>query len=263
MTTVTDLETLAYVNYGNFTAMPVCPAGVRGLGLHLERLDRDARILFGHGVDGDEVRARIHAAVQGHELPANVRVTVFVPNLPVDRIDDLPEPEFLVRVRPLVPSRPAAARLRSTRYARDLPQVKHVGTFGLFHQYRLARQAGYDDALFVSADGRISESTVSNVGFYDGSRIVLPAAPALPGIEMRLLTDGLRRHGVDHETWDLRLPDLSGFRSAFMTNVINGATPIAAIDDVRFDLDPALVELLEAAHLSNPLEPLVNGDLGR
>src|SRR5262249_24405089 len=81
--TVIDLETLAFVNYGHFTAMPVFPEGVRGLRLHLERLDRDARILFGHGIDGSEVIRSVVAALEGRELPANVRVTAFVPNIPL------------------------------------------------------------------------------------------------------------------------------------------------------------------------------------
>jgi 4-amino-4-deoxychorismate lyase len=254
---VDDLETLAFVNYGHFTALPVFPEGVRGLGLHLERLDRDAKVLFGHGVDGAEVCARVHAALAGHELPANVRVTVFVRDLPFDRMADLPKPDFVVKVRPLRPSRPQHARLCSSVYRRDLPAVKHVGTFGLLYQYRLAQQAGYDDAVFVDAEGRISESTVSNIGFFDGEKVVWPSAPALPGVQMRLLRNGL---GVPVEDREIRLRDLAGFRSAFLTNVINGAVPVASIDDVAFAPDPELMALLKAAYEANPWEPLVTSD---
>jgi 4-amino-4-deoxychorismate lyase len=253
-------ETLALVNYGHFTAMVVHPGGVRGLTYHLERLDRDAKVLFGHGIDGAEVRSRVHEALAGHELPATARVTVFARDLPFDHMDDLPRPEFLVKIRPFRRSRPQGIRVRSSVYTRDLPEVKHIGTFGLFHQTRLAQQAGYDDALFVDAEGRIGEGSVWNVGFYDGERIVWPSGPALPGVEMRLQQDGLRRMGIPYETREVRLPEISVFRSAFLTNAINDATLIASIDDVKFAPDPDLAELLRAAHDSNPLEPLVTSD---
>jgi 4-amino-4-deoxychorismate lyase len=258
---VIDLETLAFVNYGHFTVLPVFPPGVRGLGLHLARLDRDARIVFGHGVNGDDVRTRAAAAIQGHELPVLVRVTAYVPNIRLDQLD-LPQPELAFSVRPFTTSRPANARLRSSVHQRYLPQVKHVGTFGLLHEYREALRAGYDDAVFVDGNGRISETTVSNIAFHDGTKVVLPTAPALRGVEMELVRKGLDRLGVGHETRDVRLADLPDFRYAFTTNVVNTVAPVASIDDVGFDPDPEITATLLAAHESNPYEPLVTSDTG-
>jgi 4-amino-4-deoxychorismate lyase len=258
---VIDLETLAFVNYGHFTVLPVFPAGVRGLDLHLARLDRDARIVFGEGINGDDVRTRAAAAIQGHDLPARVRVTAYVPNIRLDQLD-LPRPELAVSVRPIAASRPVNARLRSSVHQRYLPEVKHVGTFGLLHEYREALRAGYDDAVFVDDNGRISETTVANIAFHDGTKVVLPAAPALPGVEMELIKKGLDRLGIGHETRDVRLTDLPDFRYAFMTNVVNAVTPVMSIDDVKFGVDPEITATLQAAHESNPYEPLVTSDTG-
>jgi hypothetical protein len=47
-----------------------------------------------------------------------------------------------------------------------------------------------------------------------------------------------------------------------MTNAVNGPTPLASIDDVKFAPDPELAALLRAAHNSVPLEPLVTSDTG-
>ncbi|GAB3880112.1 aminotransferase class IV family protein [Kibdelosporangium lantanae] len=257
---VIDLETLAFVNYGHFTVLPVFPAGVRGLGLHLARLDRDARIVFGQGVNGQDVRTGVAAALQGHDLPARVRVTAYVPNIQLDRLDL--RPELAMAVRPVSASRPVNARLRSSVHRRYLPEVKHVGTFGLLHEYREALRAGYDDAVFVDGDGRISETTVSNIAFHDGTKVVLPAGPALPGVEMELVKLGLERLGVGYETRDVRLADLPDYRYAFTTNVVNGVAPIASVDDVKFDPDPEITATLQAAHESNPYEPLVTSDTG-
>ncbi|CAM3480146.1 aminotransferase class IV [Kibdelosporangium persicum] len=252
-----DLETIAFVNYGHFTSMAVYPDGVRGLELHLERLDRDARIVFGHGIDGGMVRERVHAAVQGHELPANVRVTVFTRNVSADRLVGLDQPDVMVKVRPMRVGQPTPPRVRSSVFGRYLPEVKHVGTFSLFHEVRLAQQAGYDDVLFVDEDGRVSEGSVWNVGFHDGERIIWPDAPALPGVEMTLLRRGLRAIGVPDERREVRLSDLGAFRGAFRSNAIGGPTPLASIDDVTFAPDPDLAGLLARARQAVPREPLL------
>ncbi|MET0236459.1 MAG: aminotransferase class IV [Kibdelosporangium sp.] len=247
-----DLETVAFVNYGHFTAIPVLEGGARGLSLHLDRLDRDARRLFGRGLDRDEVRAGLHAAVRGHELPVNARITVFARDPRLDDMAGLAEPSFIVKIRPMRAPREQPPRVRSSVYQRELPEVKHVGTFGLFRELRLAHQAGYDDVLLVDEDGWISEGSFWNIGFHDGERIIWPAAPALAGVEMRLLRDVLA-----HETRNVHLSDLRGFRAAFMTNAIAGPTLIASIDDVTFPPNPELAAQLDTAHKAIPLEPLV------
>lgn len=255
-----DLETVAYVNYGHFTGMLVRSSGVRGLSLHLERLDRDAKLVFGHGIDREEVRTRVREALVGHELPASVRVTVFARDISFGAMADLPKPDFLVKVGPLRSRAQARPRIRSTVYSRDLPEVKHVGTFGLFYQLRLAQQAGYDDALFVDEEGRVAECSVWNIGFYDGERVIWPSAPALPGIELQLLQEGLRQLGIRNETREVRLGEISDFRSAFLTNAPNGPVMIGSIDDVTFADDPELAKLLTDAHDAVEDEPLVASD---
>lgn len=251
-----DLETVASVNYGHFTSLAVYPDGVRGLTLHLERLDRDARVVFGHGIDGDMVRERIHQAIQGHELPVNVRVTAFSRNASAARVVDLEPPDVVIKVRPM-PRRPSTPpRVRSSVFSRYLPEVKHVGTFSLLHEIRRAQQAGYDDVLFVDRDGRISEGSVWNIGFYDGSRIVWPDAPALPGVEMALLRTGLRTLGVADSQGEVCLSDVGSYRNAFRANAIAGPTLLGAIDDVTYAPNPELAELLAKARQVVPREPL-------
>ncbi|MCE7010678.1 aminotransferase class IV [Kibdelosporangium philippinense] len=252
-----DLETVASVNYGNFTAIAVHADGVRGLKLHLERLDRDAKIVFGHGIDGDMVRERVHQAIQGHELPANVRVTAFTRNASPQNLLGLEPPDVVIKVRPMRQRPATPPRVRTSVFSRYLPEVKHVGTFSLYHEIRLAQQAGFDDVLFTDTDGRISEGSVWNIGFYDGSKVVWPDAPALPGVEMALLRAGLRTLGVPDERRGVFISDIGNFRSAFRSNAIVGPTLIGAIDDVAYAPDAELADLLERARQTVPREPLL------
>lgn len=239
------------VNYGHFTSMRVEDGRVRGLGHHLARLDRDARELFGRGVPADLVRERVRAAVAGADGPVYAKVTVFAREF--DASVPVHEPSVFVHVRPL-PDRSAPARVCTVGYERDLPHVKHVGTFGLLHQYRLARRRGYDDAIFVNRHGEISEATLANVCFVHGDGLVWPSAPALPGTAMRLLRDALADLGVPVETRPVRPTDLSSFRGAFATNALAPVQVVEQVDDVRFAGAEDVRRLLTETYAAIPWE---------
>ncbi|MFC5490794.1 aminotransferase class IV family protein [Dokdonella soli] len=251
---VEDLRAVALVNYGHFTSMQVQGGCVRGLGLHLDRLERSTRELFGCPLDVDATRGWMRQIAGDDNAALSLRVNVFSRKLHRDHLAEPAEPDVLIAGGPVRAISAASLRVRSVRYDREAPHIKHVGTFGLFHQKRLAQTLGYDDALFVDAGGAVAEGTIWNIGFFDGERVVWPDAPALEGISMQLLKAGLRECGVDTITRRVPLGDVGTFRSAFFTNSSCTAVPIAAIDDVSFMVDAALAKTLHAAMSSQPLE---------
>lgn len=252
---VDDLRTLAMVNYGHFTSMRVECGRVRGLSLHLNRLDRDARELFGKGISGEVVRERVRAALASSPQEGAVYVKVNVFARDGDPTVGEHDPALLVTVRPLPPDN-GWLRVRYSAYERDLPQVKHVGTFGLIHQARLANAAGYDDALFVNRDGQVSEGTVWNVCFTDGERVVWPSAPALPGTAMFQLREGLARLGIPVESRPVTPADVPGFLAAFGTNALAPVQVIERIEDVSLPGDERMRQLLLEAYARCPEEEL-------
>ncbi|MFB9903318.1 aminotransferase class IV [Allokutzneria oryzae] len=253
---VEDLRWVAQYNYGHFTSMRVENGSVHGLGLHLERLDRDARTVFGKGLDPEVIRRAIRAELGDRTGPVTVRVNVFSHEVGMARPDAVVTPELLVTVRDAPDLPTTALRVRSVEYERDLPEVKHVGTFGLLRHRRLARLDGYDDALLLDRRGRISEGTIWNVAFFDGDRVIWPNAPALPGIAMRLVRAGLERAGVPSEVRELRLADLSSFRWAFATNEAFRTLPIASVDETEFEVDGELNALLRKCYEASGPEPV-------
>src|ERR1700679_3527084 len=68
LATADGLSYPAIVNYGHFTSMQVRGGAVRGLGLHLSRLDLATRELFGTALDGELVRAYIRHALRADLL---------------------------------------------------------------------------------------------------------------------------------------------------------------------------------------------------
>lgn len=62
---------------------------------------------------------------------------------------------------PVVPNR-RAAQFSLVPFERDMPHLKHAGSFGLALRQRLAIAAGYDGAVFVDREGQISEATMGS-----------------------------------------------------------------------------------------------------
>lgn len=249
-----DLRRVATINYGHFTAMQVRDGGVRGLLHHLARLDAGTRALFGRPLAPERVREALRHALVGAR-DASVRVNVFSRALDRERLDRAVEPDVLVVVAPPAREERSPLSVRCVRYARELPEIKHVATLGLFHQRRLAQQAGHDDALFETADGAISEGTTWNVGFADDDGIVWPEAPMLAGVVQRVVADGLAAAGIAQRRARVTRDTLARCDGAFALNSAFGVRPIAAIDGRSLGDASALVARLRAIHDATAPEP--------
>jgi branched-subunit amino acid aminotransferase/4-amino-4-deoxychorismate lyase len=251
---VEDLRALVQTNYGHFTAMQVRECCVRGLELHLDRLVHAARELFDSELDRERLRGYLRHAIGVDTRPLSLRVNIFSRALDRTHMTAPAGLDVLIIVSAAATPAVTPLCLKSFRYQRELPNVKHVGTFPLFHYRRLAQQAGFDDALFVTADGDICEASVWNIGFHDGRGIVWPDGPQLDGIGMRLLQAGLARSDVPSAIRPVQLHEVPNFRAAFLTNSTAAVCPVVRIDDIEFPPDDALAEMLAACHETNAWE---------
>lgn len=248
-TTSADLRALAFGGLGHFTTMRVEAGSTRGLDLHLARLVADCRALFDTELSPDLVRARIRSAIADEPDTVVVRVTVFDPALTLERPGADADPAILVSPRRASTGAPVPLRLRSAAFERQAPEIKHVGLFGTLHQRRLAQRAGYDDAVFVGADGALSEGPTWNIGFIDRDDVVWPDGPALPGVTRALLADRVPSRFVPVD-----IADLGGVEAAFATSSGTGIRPIAAIDDHSWPTDHAMFDRLRAAYAAVPID---------
>ncbi|MCH0539855.1 aminotransferase class IV family protein [Streptomyces sp. MUM 203J] len=248
------LRAMALTNYGHFTTLRVDDGRVRGLGLHLARLARDCRAVFGAELDTDRVRAYARRAVAGPGggSRAVVRVSVFDPDLDIGRPAAPATPHVLVTRRPVGALPLPPLRVKTVPYVRDLPAVKHLGLFGALHARRAAQLDGYDDALFHGPDGHVSEGGTWNVGFVraDGT-VVWPRADVLPGVTMALL-----QQAHAHTTEPVTLAEAPGMRAAFATNANVGVRAIAALDDTALDPGHPVTAALRARYLALPGDEL-------
>ncbi|QCU72471.1 hypothetical protein E5843_05525 [Luteimonas yindakuii] len=244
--TAADLALPALVNEGHFTTMQMRGGAVQGLELHLQRLDRAHRTLYAQALDTGRVRAHCAAAIAASGLvDAALRITVHPGE---------PGPVVLVSLAPPALPGTNGLQLKSFTYVRESPEVKHVGTFPLFHYRRLARAAGADDALFVTRDGHVCEGSTWNLALWDRGQVVWPQAPALRGTREQLLQREFGRAGVPQLTRVVSLDELPMLAGIACNS--RGVQPLASVDG-RVMQDPgALVALAAAADARIPWDSL-------
>ncbi|MFH8993146.1 aminotransferase class IV family protein [Streptomyces sp. NPDC017940] len=247
------LQNLALTNYGHFTSMRVDDHKVKGLSLHLDRLEHDARCVFGVELDRDQVRAYVRKAVAERTGSFVVRVTVFDPQLDMGHPAAAGQPQFLVTTRPAGPVPAPPLSVQTFPFSRDTPEVKHLGLFSQLRLRREAQLAGFGDAAFTEPDGRISEGGTWNMAFIDqDGTVVWPEAPVLPGVTMRLL----QNIHDQTATAPVTLESLPTMRAAFATNTSIGVRTITAINDVQLDAEHPVLGKLRSLYADVPGEHL-------
>ena len=241
-TTREELERITSA-YGHFTAMQVRKGATRGLDLHLRRLAETNRERFGVELDRDRILVLIRSALDSTE-DASLRVYVY---------DSPREPKVVVTVKP--PGElPSPQRLRSVRYQRPDAHVKHVVTEQGRYREEVQRD-GYDDALLTSDGGVVSETSMANIGFFEGDTVVWPDAPLLHGVTMQLLEQRLSDYGVTVRRKGVRVGDIATLDGAFLTSA-RGIASVSAVDDVELTIATDRMRRLEEAYAAVPWDPI-------
>ncbi len=222
--------------------MQVRGRAVRGLGLHLARLDTANQELYNVGIDGDRVRDHIRDALDG-AADATVRVTLFQ--------RDTGYVSVMVTVRPPVEAPSVPQALQSVVYQRPVPHIKHTGSFGQIHYGLRAEREGYDDVLLIDRDEVVSETGIANVLCQLGGTFAWPDASALPGITMLLLD--LAGLGAQRRT--IRRADLPSCEAVFLTNS-SGVAPVGRVDSHDLPGNPEITKRLTALYASIPWEAI-------
>jgi branched-subunit amino acid aminotransferase/4-amino-4-deoxychorismate lyase len=234
-----QLAAAALDDYGHFTSMQVRSRRVRGLALHLARLDAAHTEMFGQSLDDDLVVRHIRHAMAAEDL-ADATVRVLVRHL-----DD--RPSIMITLRPPGGMPGSPWRLRSVPYRRPGAHLKHLGDFGQAYYQRQVKADGFDEALLTGPDGEVCEGSVTNIGFFDGSMITWPDAPVLAGITMQLLQQRLGDFGLQYRYAPVHLPDVASFDGVFVTNA-RGIAPVAAIDEGTLPVNVGLMTRLDKAY---------------
>jgi branched-subunit amino acid aminotransferase/4-amino-4-deoxychorismate lyase len=226
------MSLLEHEGWGHFTSMQVRGGRARGLGLHLSRLEAAHRDVYGRALGGQDARARIRHALGGR-ADASIRVYGYWAGL----IVTVREPQDM-------PRRPHS--MTALHFQRPLARLKHVGSWGQDRFRQAALAAGFDEGLLVDETGRISEGTVTNVGFWRDGAVTWPDAPKLAGVTMLLLQRQLTAAGVRQAEEPVRMQDLTAYHGMILCNA-RGWAPVSRVDDLTIAQDEAFGGIITAA----------------
>ncbi len=235
------IAVLDHEGWGHFTAMQVRDGGARGLDLHLARLAAAHREIYGRPLHADVVRAHIRHALSGRS-DASVRVYGYWGGV-----------ILTVRNPQQMPDRPHS--MTAQHFQRPLARLKHVGSWGQGRFADIATAAGFDEGLLIDETGRISEGTITNVGFWRDGSVVWPAAPKLDGITMLVLQRQLRLAGVPQIEAVVRVQDLAFYQGMILCNS-RGWAPVSRVDNISIAADDAFTDVVSTAYDKCPLDQI-------
>lgn len=121
--------------------------------------------------------------------------------------------------------------LEEVKMSKKASLLKTNNYLARFKSLRLMKKQGIADDILYTWEGKVLESTTSNVFFIMGEKIVTPKLDAniLSGITRKKLLQFLADEGIPVFEQDVFLEDLWQFDGVFVTNSLRGITPIHQI----------------------------------
>ncbi len=102
---------------------------------------------------------------------------------------------------------------------------------------RAAQLSGFDDAILLDQEGRITEATAANLFLLQKDTVITPALTAniFPGITRHTLLDVAQSLGIEVVERDVRPCELANFDGAFLSATMMELKPLATIDSDHYD----------------------------
>src|SRR5215208_2518102 len=158
----------------------------------------------------------------------------------------------LAMIEPL-PQRLTVARVMTVTYApnRVLDGLKTLSYAGNMLAGRLAKEQGYDEALFVTPHGRVLEGPTWSFFWVAGGQLLTP--PLEERILNSITRDRLIAESGAREAI-CTLDDVRGAEEAFIASSVREVVPIAAVDDIELPNAPGPVTQAAREALAKRIE---------
>lgn len=249
----TDLAPLAFAGFAHFTALQVRDGQVRGLDLHLQRLREASMAMFGRALADEDVKNYLRSALRpDHTGSVSLTVTVYSAAGEFTAVDGMEPLRMLARTSTPYSGPQGPLRLDIVNHERVLPEVKHVGEIAKTWFLRKAVERGFDDAAFMNTKGHLSEATIWNLAFWDGSSVLWPQAQMLRGTTMCIVMRQLERMGISQRHADITMELLPSLQGAVVMNSWTPAVEVRCVGAIDIPSSPQFVALLHRAFAAEP-----------
>ncbi len=168
---------------------------------------------------------------------ASLRITLSGGSAPRGLLVKAPiNPTFIITAFPLVPHDNSPLRVCVSPYPKNAqsPTVKHktINYLENIVSKRFADENGFDDALLLNTDGKITELTIANVFFIKNNCVYTPPIQdgVLPGVTRETIIEECRSKGLQIEETSLGLQDLISMDEMFLTNALMHIRRVSQVD---------------------------------
>lgn len=245
--------------YGCYTSMVVQSLAVRGLSLHVARLQRGCEELFGVQLGRDRVISAIRAHAGQQEGDIRLRISVLPGTWDFGRPVDVSEVALLTVSTPHSDAdsgNPREMAVWPVEWHRPLSHIKGCGLLMPLYYRREAQRRGFDDVLFVR-QGQILEGATWSVLAWQQQRLLLPDGPVLESVTASLFVDVARSLGFGVEHRPVSIEDLVASRLVHGANVGHPVQPIERVGEIAMPVDVAFGGLLLDAYGGLSAESIV------
>ena len=222
--------------YGVFDLLRTYDGKLFKLHEHVLRLERSAALI---GLELPWSPAEIEAIARATYMRnaiANATIRIIVTGGAADDfMTPQQRPTLIVMVNPIGIPAPEqqshGVKVITTRIERMMPTVKSLNYITAIMAMQAARRVGAVEAIYRTADDRITEGTRANFFIFRDNRLITPQTDVLGGITRDVV---LEIAGDDFEVVEAPLfyADLATCDEAFLTSSTKEILPVTQIDDL-------------------------------
>lgn len=227
---------MAYCNSGSYY--------IHRLEAHLDRLRHGSSQM---GLEFDWSNTKLESGLLGllEAIPPNnyyIRPIVYRSGAYLNFSDDMPVDVTILAVT-IARDEATPLSCHISKYERvsgkAIPVTwKICGTYvNSYLSRRAAQIEGFNDAIMLDAEGKITEATAANIFFVQSNAVVTPALNAniFPGITRATLLDIAKLINIEVIERDITPSELANFDGAFLAATMMELKPVASIDNYNYD----------------------------
>lgn len=250
-----QLMSLALYGFACFTSFYVQKGMIKGLSLHLQRLENDANELFGTAPERETILQNIHRFIEQSPKTDNIaiRITIFPCDFSIARPKEMTKLNILVSGRSAPQADTAPLKLASIDALRSCPLQKTGNMVSPLKARAAAQAKDFDDAIMID-NGIITEGPTWNIFFGVDNQLFTPALECgiLPGVTRKLIIDGAYVAGFEINEDKIDTSKLSSFDYCFVSNALIGVKPVACIDEHTYNINSPWISALQHAYQTTP-----------
>ncbi len=204
---------------------------------HILRLERSAQaIALKLPWSTTELEAIVQATFDRNDFPdAGIRI-VLTGGPSDDLMTPHHQPSIVVMITPIKSSVTAqqAQGVKVTTVAMDriLPTVKSINYMGAVMAVEAAKRQGAVEAIYRTADGRLTEGTRANLFVLRGKQLITPKTEVLAGITRAVVLE-IAEDDFEVQESDIFYTELASYDEVFITSSTKEILPVVQVDDLQ------------------------------